>query len=352
MKVQPREDAPLRGIVRVPGKLMLCGEYTVLSPGGVALALPVPTDLWVGVEVSGASDAVTSEALGLVAVAPDADPRLRYVAEAVTAARCAVGETAPLAIRIGGSMQAPGGAKLGLGSSSAVVVGVIYATWALLQGSPPPVDTLFRLSHWAHRRAQGKLGSGYDVATIAATMASGSWGAVEYRPPHEYRLATGDAASILGAPWPENAIRVHPWPRGVRILAVWSGESADTRALVRRTAPAQSLEAFGHMKASAARVVDAWMRSDAGDLVAAVGAAEAALRAWDAAAHTRLFLPQVDAIAAVIASAGAVARTSGAGGGDCLLAVAPTHECFCALRSALDHMGAMWFELPGARPSP
>lgn len=319
-------------LARCPGKLMIAGEYSVLRPGGAALALAVDAPLEVSA-TPGDADRVTSEALGLTDVGPGEDPRLSFIAEALAVAR-RVAPVPPLTLGISGRAgQVDGrGAKLGFGSSAAVTVATIGA--ALAGRAPLSRDRLFRLAALAHSNAQGRAGSGYDVATQVLG------GVVLYRPPAAERWrATPDALTPwLDVPWPEHSAERLPWPEGLFLTACWVGQGASTRGMMF----AARAEAEEHLDAMASRtrdVIRAWREGRVAQILPALDAAEDALRRWDAASGTGAVTSAVRDAVDLARAAGCAGRTSGAGGGDCVLAFASEEGHLDAARSAWSAAG-------------
>lgn len=287
---------------------MVAGEYAVLA-GGLAVSIAVPSDLRVAVDAA-PIDRVSSEALALDG-APLSHPQLRYVAEAVAAVRWVLGQDEPLALEIRGSMKAAHhvGAKLGLGSSAAICVGVVRAAWRHYRETLPTLQQTFRLAYRAHFRAQQNLGSGYDVATQAAAQT------IAYRRPSVDRLANDDPRDFLDQPWPELQIERLAWPSGLGCRAIYCGQSADTRALVRATPAASSA-----MHQAAVAVAAAWRAGQSVAVLEAIARAERAFRQWATAHQLAVDNQRLDSVRRIIDGCGGVARVSGAGGGDSVLA--------------------------------
>lgn len=339
--------------IAIRGKLMVAGEYTVLEPGGLALALAVPTDLRVRASrIMGPKDLVDSEALGLQGARLASDPRLRFAAESLGAVREALAIATPAAevggipsrfhVRIAGTMRAAGGVKVGLGSSAAVCCGVVAAAWMAATGQPIESQTWFRLAHLAHGRAQGKVGSGYDVATIIMGAP-----ALAYTAPDAGRMSGAGAdttpdrpaslSAYLAGPWPECRLEPLALPASLYVVAVFSGQSADTRRLVGRTVAARELDAFAALRHRAHALVESWRRGAVPGILTALDQAERAFWEWDDAAASGLVPAHIRALHAELRALGGHTRTSGAGGGDCLLVFSDDPACAeRALRWAAD----------------
>ncbi len=191
-----------------------------------------------------------------------------------------------------------GGRKLGLGTSAAVTVGLLHAA-AADAGWPHDADWLVEQGMAAHGAAQGGRGSGYDIATVA------HGGLIAYRRP------------------PPQATPL-PWPDGLFAAALWTGRPADTAAALRRGVQDDEagMSAIGDC---AETLLAAFESSDVGRILDALAGCEGAFTQL-VSRHPHLLPPESKRLAAVISDAGAVTRSSGAGGGDCMLAFADDNE--------------------------
>ena len=274
----------------VPGKLMIAGEYAVLRPDGVALAVAVGRLAHWQVLADGlgqlrlhAFGALQTTALNN-AGAPGAG-LLAFAERAVTLARSLWANELnhSIEIRVFGDI---GGKKLGLGTSAAVTV-------ATLRALAPPLTNahhIAQLARQVHAAAQAGQGSGYDVTTIA-------YGGVV-------------------AFWPrQGQVQALPWPVDLAAAAFYTGQPAPTApALGRSVAMAQQLPAI---RRAASAVLHQWPQSGSA-LLSAVQACDDALYQ----AHSvrdAIFTPAVQQTGQFIRDNALVPRLSGAGGGDCVL---------------------------------
>ncbi|MEC9071790.1 MAG: hypothetical protein VX938_05390, partial [Myxococcota bacterium] len=156
----------------------------------------------------------------------------------------------------------------------------------------------------AHRLAQGGRGSGYDVATAY----------------HGGVCAYGWAANRPLA-------RALDWPEGLKGAAIFTGQGSQTTRLLGRFACAEGRD--GHLQemgGAAETLIAAWESGDVAKILAAARAAEDAVVAADAALNIGITASPHCALREAVESAGAVMRTSGAGGGDCVWALAADDE--------------------------
>lgn len=249
-----------------PGKLVLLGEYAVLDG---APAIVAAVNRGVRCDVSEA-DATTWST-------PGDD---RFVAAALAAAHAPPGHYA-FADHDPPATQT----KPGLGGSAAAVVAAIWAAEVRRGGSPDP-DRLHALARRVHHQVQGS-GSGIDIA-------ASTYGGV-------LRFQDGTASAL---------------DVGLDPVVVWSGRSAKTGPRVQRY---RSLA-----EPARRRFVTAMTEAVAGfaaDPVAATRAGWRALCAMASAADLPYRTPTLDRIVELAETYGGAGKPSGAGGGDCAVAL-------------------------------
>ena len=345
-----------------PGKLYIAGEYAVVHPGHAALLIAVdryvhvtltPTGTEVGTLRSDASDPTKLDEAPVrweASTDPTAAARFhtdetgfhKYVAAAVlTVERWRAEKHLPTSgydIDISSHLDdATSGAKFGLGSSAAVTVATVAAA-ARHHGLQPTPEQIYRLAAIATVRVTTKT-SGGDVAASAL----GGW--VEYHSPDRTWLEdrawgassrTTTISDVLTGEWPGLSLRrISPAAPGIQLSVGWTGTPADTTELV------------GHVVKKTALPDDLLQRSDAAvdNLVEALtgdnGGREAGPggRAMSATGNAVVQARQVlgeiatqrgvaietPALRTLITTAldeGWWAKSSGAGGGDCGIALA------------------------------
>lgn len=211
--------------------------------------------------------------------------------------------------------------KLGLGSSASVVAALTGALLRFAGGPALSRQDLIAICCEAHRRLQGGVGSGIDVATAI----------------------TGGALSVSfhGQPGPDaNIPQAHPlpWPRQLKLVAVWSGSSASTPAMLGRLRAFRERNAVmcsTHMErlgAHSAQAVAAWRSADLHALLNAITGYESGLRQLDEAANIGIFSPVHERLRAIALGHGAVYKPSGAGGGDFGIALTDSAQIAVQLR--------------------
>jgi len=379
-------DAARAGGARLsaPGKLMLAGEYAVLEPGRAALVAAVdrtlslslrPTgdatlELWHKPSLVALQGELTGDVRAPVRWIGGVPGELRFAARGTELGlRLCAEEGRPLrgfystfendfalAPAAAGpeSSAAQPAQKPGLGGSAASTVLAVRAACLAQQRFLSPRETL-ALAAAAHWVEQGGSGSGADVA------ASSLGGALSV---HVRRVAasagalwSSSALSMLAEPLLETAPL--SLPADLRLLAVWAGEPADTRALVRSvrefaagdpagfrrcidriTASAQSLQSS--LGAAARNPDDHASRAAA---LASVRAAAVAMAALGEESLTEIVTREHVEIAGIAASCGCAAKPSGAGGGDCAVVFAFGNPARDRVQRALHARGILAHEL-------
>lgn len=354
--------------IRVPGKVLLTGEYAVLE-GTDAIVAAV--DRWVtcGVE---ASDANVVRGMGLEwREGGGEEPTLGFAVESLrTARRYLEGRgisVPPAAFSIQDDLRAPDGQKLGLGGSACVCVAVVRSVLRLASMSSQGEsaerlrfregsleDLTFKLAAISHVTVQKKVGSCVDVA------ASAFGGLIRTRrfdfSPFD-GLAAGsprDFAQAVDASLPHPVERLPvPGP----LLLLFGGKSASTPvhvAAVREAALAHPSEWSVFLSESAAATAalsDALRRNDVEKSMAAVERAFQALDAFTPFTGLDITPATHRRFREKARAAGAVAKPSGAGGGDAAFALGPRHVLE-SLGASLASQGQTAFIAPIVQATP
>ncbi len=330
---------------RAPGKLLLTGEYAVLTGapavvvavGAYASASVVPAPR-MQLNVDGQPFAFSIDDHGRLQWAESPPAGRGDLLEAVVAelwSTRSVGDPLPIEIRLDSSefsMTADDGQspKLGLGSSAAVLTALLAAlnrAWDIGLNT----EELQTLGCAAHRCFQGGRGSGVDVATAV----------------HGGVLALGiDEASRPGQP------EALCWPDGLELVIVWSGHPASTPAMIERLdafrarRPEEARRHLDTLTDRAEMAVDAWRAGDTVRIMAGARAYFDALRVMDREAGIGIVTAAHERLRALARQAGAVYKTSGAGGGDLGFAMTDDPVIAARLRSVFDAAGYPVIDLP------
>jgi phosphomevalonate kinase len=298
--------------VTAPGKVMVAGEYAVLSHGA---AVVMAVDRY-------------ATAVSTPTPSGEAPPEVR------AALACARREgllTREHSVRVETSGFAQQGRKLGLGSSAAGCVAAVGAAAAAeghdVQALRPDIA---RIARTGHREAQGG-GSGTDVLASAL-------------------------GGLLHVCWPdglEGQALVTPlrWPENLTWSVFWTKTEARTSTLIR------SVQAFGQKSPDQmARWMDAiGLATDeftealkcarADRAVRAVSAHMEAMDQLGSASNTPIVTEAMRQLAAATAPLGAAVKPSGAGGGDIVIVVMQDPDSQARVGQAAQDLGFVTLDL-------
>ncbi|TGB13358.1 phosphomevalonate kinase [Streptomyces sp. MZ04] len=340
---------PQRTVVRrAAGKLFVAGEYAVVDPGNPAILVAVDRYITVtvsGIDTDAGSDGAAvmiSTDLGpqdvpwrwhegrLVLCGADEEGRVRGALAHVVSAIETVGgllterglPLPALGVSVSSGLH-DNGRKYGLGSSGAVTVAAVDAV-AAFGGLELSADERYRLALLATARIDPK-GSGGDLA--ASTW--GGWIAYQ-APDRAFVLDLARRVGVdrtIGAPWPGHEVRRLPAPDGLSLEVGWTGEPASTASLVsdlhrktwRGSASHQKFVETSNGLVRAA--VTAFEAGDRQGLLDQIRAARHELARLDDEVGLGIFTTKLTRLCAAAEAVGGAAKPSGAGGGDCGIAL-------------------------------
>ena len=322
-----------------PGKMFIAGEYAVLEPGHPALLVAV--DRQVGVTVSAPEDAevvVESDLrpgptrLRRRGGGLDADDEhqeldgLSHVMSAIDVVDDLLIENGlrplPIHVSVRSDLHRDG-TKFGLGSSGAVTVATVTAVAAYC-GMELTREARFRLAMLATARR--------DTGSSGGDLAASVWGGwIAYRSPD--RVAVLDLVQRRGitemmrAPWPGFRLQQLPPPRGLTLQVGWTGQPASTSTLAGRLGTGEWRGSVAERRFLARSdecvqaAIGALERGDDRELQHRIRQARQVLAALDDEARLGIFTPRLTALCDAAEAVGGAAKPSGAGGGDCGIAL-------------------------------
>lgn len=324
------------------GKLFIAGEYAVVEPA--RLAILVAVNRFAQVEVQELIQNAPLGAQGLVdsRLYEPLHPRWSLQANGLASSDlCAQQDmayacaqlidqllrerAAPRAVyrlKITSNLASEDGRKYGLGSSAAVSIACLKALNTALHLSLTELD-LIKLGQLASWR-QNPKGSGGDIAASVL----GGWllyASAQRQWVQEYYQQHGLLA-CLAVPWPGMQVQRLPSPSAFKLLVGWTGSPASTPALVAAQSAAVDSTLLDASD-SAVRCLATAIRQD--DAKQALQALTMARNAVNAIAQARGRVVETAALHTLCMQAqahGAAAKTSGAGGGDCGIALVPSAQ--------------------------
>ncbi|KAA8889452.1 phosphomevalonate kinase [Nocardia colli] len=337
-----------------PGKLYVAGEYAVTEPGHGAVLVAI--DRYVTVRAGASDDGLTTVESTLSGAntlrCNGIDDLLRtpapfaYVQSALgMAARVRIalgGAPPPCRLSITSDLADGRGTKLGLGSSGAVTVAMINV-----------LNSVYRLGlNRAQRYRLAMLATmAVDPHASGGDVAAATWGGwLHYQAPDRTQvqrvLATRGVAGSLDAPWSGFAVRTLPAPTRLRLQVGWTGTPASSAALLTRfrardRAGAGSRTFLAESNACVRRLAAAITQDHDAAIAHEIRIARNLLCALDRTAGIGIRTEALELLWRTAESLGIPAKSSGAGGGDCGIALVPTGTARLAsqLRKRWAHSG-------------
>lgn len=329
-------------VSEAPGKLYVLGEYAVVEPGHRAVLIAVDRHVRVEVLPAPREGALRSTASSsslvwrhrgdVLEIDDDVAGFFRYLIAAlqtVEALRRERGiEPQHYELHVSSGLDdATTGAKFGLGSSGAVTAAAVGAIGRVYEMDLTP-EQLYRLAMIATVQVT-RTTSGGDLAASCL----GGW--VSYSSPDRDWLAAASTErgveELLSIPWPGLSLQRLDGPDGplddspLDVRVGWTGEPADTPELVgkmrqKAPIPAELLARSDSRVEAFSKALTTGNVSDIGTIVAE---ARAILGELAEQRGTVIETQELTALVEAALSVGWWAKSSGSGGGDCGMAIAP-----------------------------
>ena len=334
-----------------PGKLFLSGEWAILEVGNPGIVTAVDKRVHVDIEES-EQIKITIDDFNIKDVLAEFDGNnLNYITEisdeekekllfmrvAIETALLYLGEFKPFKIRswgeksqleVNGEMK-----KIGFGSSAASVVATIAG---LLKFNGMDIktretkDLIYKLSTIAHYFAQGKVGSAFDVA---ASTYGGAFVYKRFDPDWLVKeMEAGKTVKdVAERDWPGFYVENLKVPDDFLLLVGWTKESASTSTMVKQMDEFKNnrFEEYKNIYANIGKLVselvDSWKAGNKGKIIELLRKNEDHLRELGNKSGVNIETYELKQMAKIANKNGAAGKLSGAGGGDCGIAV-----CFSA----------------------
>lgn len=342
--------------VKVPGKLMIAGEFAVLEPYQDLAVMAVNRFVYATVSESDSHQLTLSD-FSLhripwgwketdIHIESD-DPRLSFVNDALRVTYRYLLEkkvpVRPMHVSTRSELDDASGVKYGLGSSAAIVTSIVAGVLHFQAPEMADKDTIFRLSALSHVITQGN-GSGADVAasTYGGFLQFASFQADWLlRVYHEAE----SISEVISMNWKYYHSRTIQLPEQVYFCVGWTGKAASTKDLVNRirllkTNDAALYQTFlTNSKRAVSMFLTGMERGNMDQLFAGIKANRRALFQVGEAADTRIETPQLTELCDLAEQLGGAGKPSGAGGGDCGIAFMPTKASAEKLALAWESVG-------------
>ena len=354
-------------VARAPGKLYIAGEYAVVEPGHRAVLVAV--DRFITVRITPCSPAggyagTISSRLYATGSRPwrrrPQDGQAEavggeddYIISAIRVVETLVtqggGRPRSFDLSVSSDLEENDGRKLGLGSSSAVTVATVRAV-ATFYGMAADDLTVYKLAMLASDTVQ-PIGSGGDIAAsamtgwVAYTSPDRSW----LRRARQRARVGGSVSDLVEADWPGLSVRRLP-PPSLRLQAGWTGAPASTPALV------ADVQAGSHgaddyavflrdSQDCLARLITAIEDDDTAQIIRQIARNRALLAGLSRISGRTIETAELARLVEIALEHGAAAKSSGAGGGDCGIALCTPATDLVALRAAWETAGILPLDL-------
>lgn len=319
--------------VKAPGKLYLAGEYAVVETGYPAILVALNQFVHVSVEESSDYGSIISRQYkeesiywkrqGNQMVFDNRDNPFHYILSGIKIteqyAQSLGKKMRCYHLRIDSELDSPDGKKYGLGSSAAVTVATVKALCAFYS-LPVSKDQLFKLAAIAHFEVQGN-GSLGDIAAsvyggyIAYYSFDRAWLNLARR---EYSLN-----ELLQLDWPQLKIELLEPPADLNLLIGWTGSPASTSHLVdvvgfKKAEKKVKYERFLQASRSCLeKIISGFQQQSLTQIQAGLQQNRQILNDLADFSNFELETPKLHQLIEIAESFGGVAKSSGAGGGDC-----------------------------------
>lgn len=319
--------------VKAPGKLYLAGEYAVVETGYPAILVALNQFVHVSVEESHDYGSIISrqyqeESLywkrqGNQMIFDNRDNPFHYILSGIKIteqyAQSLGKKMQCYHLKIDSELDSPDGKKYGLGSSAAVTVATVKALCTFYK-LPVSKDELFKLAAIAHFEVQGN-GSLGDIAAsvyggyIAYHSFDREWLTLARK---EYSLN-----ELVKLTWPQLKIELLDPPTDLNLLIGWTGSPASTSQLVdvvglKKAEKKAKYNLFlKESKTCLRKIIAGFHHGSLAQIQQGLQQNRQSLKEMAKFSSLELETPKLKRLIEIAESFGGVAKSSGAGGGDC-----------------------------------
>ncbi|WP_290034123.1 phosphomevalonate kinase [Ligilactobacillus cholophilus] len=320
--------------IKVPGKLYIAGEYAVVENGFPAVVTTINRFINLSIKES-------SEQHGTIFSKQYQDTPLSWIrdknqvnlinhTDSLDYVLSAIHVTEKFLIEnhiqlknfdlvIDSQLDNGDGKKYGLGSSAAVTVGVVKVLCAFYNFKIDRL-TLFKLAALAHYNIQGN-GSLGDIAAIAYT------GWIGYHSVNRDWLEKQNQKSLLPLiqqNWPDLKIETLTAPSDLKLLIGWTGIPASTSHLIKEVKAyheANYQDFILKSKDCVSKLIEGFKKQNLALIQKEINTNHHLLNNLGKLSGVEIETPKLKRLIEIANNNGGSAKTSGAGGGDCGIAI-------------------------------
>ena len=332
--------------ISAPSKLFIAGEWAVLDAGNPGIVAAVNKRVWVEIEegskitvsvkdfnIYGVEGEFNGKELKWLNAKPEENEKLVFMKAAIESVLKFLEEWKAFRITSWGELSQIDverkKKKIGFGSSAASVVATIAGILALHGWdikNRKVKDIIYKLSAVAHYFAQGRIGSGFD---IAASTYGGVF--VYKRFDSEWLIKQFEEGKsireIVSLEWPGLGIERLNIPEGFELLVGWTGESASTTFMIKklnewtRKYSEEKERIYKQIAELVKNLIEAWKTGKKERILELIRKNEDYLRELGEKSGIPIETPELRKLSEIANKNGGAGKLSGAGGGDCGIAV-------------------------------
>ncbi|NIO20449.1 MAG: phosphomevalonate kinase [Candidatus Aenigmarchaeota archaeon] len=361
--------------VSAPGKLFLSGEWSVLEVGNPGIVTAVDKKVFARVEdsdkiivtvddfkienVEGEFDG--DELKWKSELTEDQREKLIFIKGAIETTLKYLGEYKPFKIRSWGELsqiEVDGEVKkIGFGSSAAAVV-VAVASLLAFNGKDISTretkDVIYKLSTIAHYFAQGKVGSGFDVA---ASTFGGVFVYKRFDPDWLLeQLKSGKSVKeITEMEWPSYLVEELEIPEDLNFIVGWTKESASTSAMVKqldewaKSHQDEYKRLYNQIANLVRDLIPVWKEKNREKILELISKNEDYLRELGEKSGVNIETPDLKKLSDIANNNGGAGKLSGAGGGDCGFAITFDKESAEKIKNEWEEAGLHFLDVKMAK---
>lgn len=345
-----------------PGKLFISGEWAILEVGNYGLVAAVNNRVRVSIEtakeisvtaeefkIHNAKATYENSKISFHGVDDKQKDTLKLIGEALSTSLRYLEEykispkhfhlvtnSKDTQLEINGQLK-----KVGFGSSAAVVVAAVAAVLDF-HGHKATKDEIYKLSTIAHYYAQGKVGSAFDVA---ASTYGGLFVYSRFDPDWlTKKIEAGHKISdIVKEKWSSLVIEELDVPKDFHLLVGWTGDSASTSAAIKQMNEFKTKDSktyfkfYNEIAAVAKNAIKEFKSKRYTDFFLYLIENEDLLRRLGEVSGVNIETPELKQLSDIAIDCGAAGKLSGAGGGDCGIAI-------CFDKEVAQNIVAKWRE--------
>lgn len=337
--------------VKTPGKLMIAGEFAVLEPNYKLIVTAVDRFVYVRIE-DAINNSLTLENYNLRNLTwsyeskklemTKASKATRFVEQAIKITYDYLTENkyklTPIKINVKSELADSTGIKYGLGSSAAVVTGVVEAILKKFMPEDMTKMLVFKLASLAHIITQGN-GSGADIAAssfngmIEYTSFQAEWLLKKYK-------TSSTVTELITSDWEYLTIKKISMPKNIQFAVGWTGLPASTKSLVNQLRKLKETNAVDYnqfltkSKEAVELLLSGLKTDNQEDIFKGIEMNRQALYEVGKRANVKIETKKLFKLSMAAKEVSGAGKLSGAGGGDCGIAFIPAKSKIETLKNA------------------